>query len=501
MTGSYAVVGIIMPPWLAAVLIVLIGLRAPKRARGLAVAALAISTAASVEALRLTWGGQTLWYRFGGWEAPIGIVFQLDVLSAVLALLVSVISAAVFVYAGPSVEAELPGHESTFLATACLLVAALFGIVLTGDLFNLYVFVEISSITVYALVASGGGAASLAAFRYLLIGTVGASFYLLGLAYIFSLTGTLNMADMAQRLPAVEASAPVLVAAAFIVTGFGMKMALFPMHGWLPDAYTYAPSAATALIAGLSTKVAAFALLRVLYGVLWPSLGALGPPIAATVGWLAAAAILAGSIMALAQTDVKRLLAYSSISHLGYVALGVALGNPNALTGATLHIIAHAMMKCGLFLVVGAAAFRFGATTMTEMRGLGARMPIIMGSFLVMVLSMIGLPPTVGFFSKWYLIIGALDAQQPVFMVVLLVSSLLNAWYFFRLIEIIYFSAPDGSEAGRVELPRSMVAPIVGIACALLIVGLLSFPLARQAKSGAIGALSPYQPTVRVLHE
>ena len=197
-----------------------------------------------------------LQYDFGGWMPPYGIVYRIDGLSAVMAVLIAFVAVC-----GPrstpvrACGAELPEEQPTFLATASLLVAALLGMVVTGDLFNLYVFLEIASITAYTLIAAGGGAAALASFRYLLIGTIGASFYLLGLAYLFAMTGTLNMADMATRLPALGDPAALRVALAFIVTGLAMKMALFPMHGWLPDAYTYAPSAATALIAAVMTKV------------------------------------------------------------------------------------------------------------------------------------------------------------------------------------------------------------------------------------------------------
>jgi multicomponent Na+:H+ antiporter subunit D len=415
-----------------------------------------------------------------------------------MATLVSAVAVASFVYAGASLADELPGQEPGFFATISLLLAALLGMVVTGDLFNLYVFIEIASIAAYTLVALPGGAASLAGFRYVLAGTVGASFYLLGLAYLFALTGTLNLADMTVQLAKVGPSPAVLVALAFIVCGLGLKMALFPLHGWLPDAYASAPFGAAAFIAAVMTKVNAFALLRVLHAVLWPILPD-DLPIGTLIAWLGAAGIIAGSVMALAQTDAKRLLAYSSVSHLGYVALGIGLGTRTALIGAVLHIVAHALAKCCLFLVVGGVAYRGVDRNPDAWGGLGRKMPASMAALVVAALSMIGLPPTAGFFSKWYLLLATLEAGSPTLLVVLLASSLLNAWYFFRLIESAYFAPAaepaDEERAGRAaELPAAMLAPITAVGATIVIVGLLSVPLAENVIGKAVDALPGSAP-------
>lgn len=500
MTPSAAPLAIVLSPLLASVLVVLIGLKSVRLTRRLVQAASGISLATSAWVLSRCAAGEVLQYAFGGWAAPYGIVYRVDGLSALMALLISAIAVAVLSFAGRSLETEVPGEETTFLATASLLIAALLGMVVTGDLFNLYVFLEISSIAAYTLIASGGGAASLASFRYLLVGTVGASFYLLGLAFLFSMTGTLNMVDMAERLPAVGDSVALRVAVSFLVAGFGLKMALFPMHAWLPDAYTYAPSTASALIAAVMTKVSAFALLRVLYGTLWPALTPLGLPLLPALGWIGAGAVVAGSVMALAQTDLKRLLAYSSIGQLGYIAIGIALGNRNALIGTMLHIVGHAITKGCLFLIVGGVAYRYGARQISSWHGMHRKMPICMAAFVVAAMSMIGVPPTAGFFSKWYLILGAIDADQIGLAVVLVLSSLLSAWYFFRILEVVYFrpyvAAGDRIPAGP-ELPRPMLAPIVGLAAMIVLVGAFSQPLVRDVIGEAIDALpGRSQPTL-----
>ena len=471
-----------LAPLLGALLVVVLALGSAARARRLSLAATGTAAVASLAALLLCRGGHALEYAFGGWAAPYGIAHRIDSLGAVMALTISLIAVVVTIYAGPSVKDELPGNEPPFFATLCLLVAALLGMVVTDDLFNLYVFLEIASISAYTLVAAGSGGAVIAAFRYLLMGSIGASFYLLGLAYLFALTGTLNMTDMAVELQAVGSPPALMVAVAFVLTGLGLKMALFPMHGWLPDAYAYAPSAATAFIAAVMTKVSAFAILRILYGVLWPTVGAHELPVLPIVGGLGGVAILAGSLMALAQSDVRRLLAYSSVSHLGYIAVGIGLGNVNGLVGAMLHIVAHAVTKGCLFLTVGAVAYRHGARSVDSWRGLNRTMPATMAAFLIAALSMIGVPPTIGFFSKWYLLLGALEAGTSVFVVLLLLSTLLNAWYFFRIVEQIYFVPPRESEVplrGGVELPRALLTPIVAMAAAVALLGFLTQPLVR----------------------
>jgi len=482
-------IAIVLPPWIAALLVPLLALHRPARARAIVLLAAVLSLVAAVMALASVASGAPLVHEFGGWAAPIGIVFRVDGLSAVMAVLVAGMATLVFVYAGASVAAELPGGETGFLAAASLLVASLQGMSVTGDLFNLYVFIEIASITAYTLIGLGGPAGAVASFRYLLIGSIGATFYLFGLAFLLALTGTLNMVDMAQRLPAVGASPAMLVGLALIVTGLGLKTAIFPMHGWLPDAYATAPSAATALIASLMTKVNAYALVRVVYGVVWPTIAPLDLPLFPLLAPLAAAGILAGSVMALAQRDLRRLLAYSSVGNLGYIALGLALGNANGLLGAMLHIVGHGVAKGCLFLIAGAMRLR-GAGEEEAFDELARRMPVSSFAFLVAALSLIGVPPTIGFFSKWYLLLGCLDRGSWLLVAVLLVSTWLNLWYFFRLIERFYFGRSESAEApGRAEAPASMLVPIALTATLAVAIGLGSYGLVRDVLRPAVDAL------------
>jgi multicomponent Na+:H+ antiporter subunit D len=354
------------------------------------------------------------------------------------------------------------------------------GIVLTGDLFNLFVYLEISSLSAYSLLAIGSKPAPFAAFRYLIMGTVGGSFYLLGLAFLYTVTGTLNMADMQAMLPQFAAQPAVVTGLILIVVGMGIKSALFPLHGWLPDVYSFASSTSTALIAPIGTKVAAYVLIRILLFVFGADLINSVIPLSLIIGCLACAGILYGSFMAIRQTELKRMLAYSSVSQIGYILLGVSLANPLGFIGAVLHILNHAMMKACLFLVSGNLFYREGSTSLARFdKSYSKKYPWTMLAFTLAALSMIGLPPFAGFFSKWYLASGAVENGRWTFLVVILASSLLNAVYFFRILEKVYLKDPHSTidvtaNAERNEVPASMLVPTILLALGLLVIGLSS---------------------------
>jgi len=471
LSSSIIVLALVLPPLIGALLIVAFALDAPRRAQGLAISSCLISFGAAVLALRVCANGGTLEYAYGGWPAPFGIAARVDGIGAPIVAMIAAVATAVFVYAGRSLEAELPRNRPASFAMGLLLTGALQGMSTTADLFNLYVFLEISSLSAYTLIALGGGAASLATFRYLIIGTVGASFYLLGIAYLFALTGTLNAADVAMALGQLELSPALLTGMALLTVGLGLKMSIFPLHGWLPDAYTYAPSTTSALVGGLMTKVAALALLRVLYGVFVAVHGGILPAIGDVLSALGAVGIVFGSVMALAQRDLKRLLAYSSVAHLGMIAVGLGLGNDLGIQGAVFHMLAHGVAKATLFLIAGGVAYRLGSRNLDSLAGLHKTMPLSTAAFVVAALSMIGIPPTAGFFSKWYLILGCLEAGRMDLFAVIVGSTLLTAWYFLRLFETIFFTKPS-VKTHREELPMSMLAPIATGAAAILVIGL-----------------------------
>ena len=423
-------------------------------------------------------GGKTWHYYMGGWLPPVGIEFALDPLNSILAVVITFISLMVSLYSRPFVKDEDWLHVGGYYTLFGLLTVGLSGMIITGDVFNLYVYLEIMSLSGYGLIALGGRKSMLAAFRYLLIGTIGASLYLLGVGYLYSMTGTLNMADLAARVVPHLNSPLFAIAVACFIIGFGIKMALFPLHGWQPDAYTFAHPGAAAFIAGCMSKAPAYALIRFVYYIFKVDNPVMHSALN-VLGILGVAGILIGSIMAMAQYDFRRMLAYSSVAQIGYIAIGLAMGNMYGFIGAVLHVINHAFMKSSLFLVIGGIEYRFGEVNLYRLGGMNKKMTISTITVLLASLSMIGLPPTCGFFSKWYLMLGAYTGAQYFYIAVLVISSLLNAIYFFRIIEQMFVQREASltevhPHQGKLGLPLSMVVPILVGGIMILVLGFYS---------------------------
>lgn len=457
MTGHWQVLIVVIPLLAAPLASLLRGSTAPW--------ALATAVSWTVLALALILLQQvqahgTLSYALGGWAAPWGIEYRLDAASALVQLLISLVAAVVLPYArwsaGREIEAErMPG----FYAAILLLLAGLLGITATGDAFNVFVFLEISSLSTYTLIALGRDRRALtSAFRYLIMGTVGATFYLIGVGLLYAMTGTLNMADLAQRLAELEATRTVHTAVAFIVVGVSLKLALFPLHLWLPNAYTYAPSAVTALLAATATKVAVYVLVRFLWTIFGIEFSFGELPLSGVLAALAVTGMLVASVVAIGQSDVKRLLAYSSVAQIGYAVAGLSLASTLGLTAALLHLFNHALMKGALFMALGCVAWRIGGTRIEHFRGLGRSMPWTMAAFVAGGLSLIGVPLTVGFISKWYLVLAALEQGWWWLVLAIVASSLMAVAYIWRVVEVAYFQASDSRERHQ-EAPLGMLLP------------------------------------------
>ncbi|MFD1587202.1 monovalent cation/H+ antiporter subunit D family protein [Halorientalis brevis] len=385
-------------------------------------------------------------YVVGGFEDTYGIELVIDGLSASMIVLIAAVALGVLAYA----HAAGP-RSNAFYTMYALLVAGLTGMSITGDVFNMYVFLEITGLAAYAVVASGeSGRSAVAALKYLIVGTVGASLFLLGVGYAYIGTGTLNMADLSTGLAAVGyTSTLVQTAFAFIVVGLFIKVAVFPLHTWQPEAYAGSPDSVSALIAALVSTVAAYALARITLDVFTVEFLAANPLARDLMIAGAIVSIVAGSALAVAQTEIKRMLAYSSVSQFGLVLAALSVTNETALIGAAVHLVGHAIMKGGLFLTAGLVATGTGARTVAAYEGLSDRMPVAAGAFAVLSLAMVGVPPMVGFAGKWYIALGAVEAEVWPLAVVILLSTLLTLAYFVRLIERMYFreATPLSDEA------------------------------------------------------
>src|SRR6056297_1068095 len=416
---------------LFAILIPVIGLWKRKVTWHLALLGSGIATALSAYGMmHIIQTGETIRYFFGGWTPPVGIEFVYDGLAAFMVLVINTIAFLVLIHSKQISKVEFPGKKMPYYTIAMLMMLGFNGMVLTGDLFNLYVFLEISSLSSYALIAIGDKRAPLASFRYLIIGTVGGSLYLLGVGFLYTVTGTLNIIDMHAMLPQVIGHSSVIAALVLMVVGVGVKAALFPLHGWLPDSYTYASSSSSALIAPIGTKVAAYILFRVVLFLFGVELIDDQLPVTTIIGIFAGIGILYGSVMAIAQSEMKKMLAYSSVSQIGYIIMGISLANPFGFIGAVLHVLNHALMKALLFLVSGSLRLKEGHSLITKFNNsYRKKYPWTMAAFTTAAISMVGLPPLAGFFSKWYLALGTIENSNWILLAVILISSLLNAVY------------------------------------------------------------------------
>jgi multicomponent Na+:H+ antiporter subunit D len=463
------------------------------RRRGLAyVLATTVSLFALYAALQL-WlqvrAGNALSYAIGNWPPPWGIEYRVDTLSAFVLVLIAGMAVVVLPFARRSIGAEIAERQHYLFYTMFLLcLSGLLGMTITGDVFNVFVFLEISSLSTYVLIAMGRDRrALLAGYQYLIMGTIGATFIVIGIGLLYLMTGTLNMVDLAQRLPALQGTRPVLAALAFITVGLALKLAMFPLHQWLPNAYTFAPSAVAAFLAATATKVAIYVLLRFYYSVFGQP-QVFGPlPTAQLLLLLALAGMFAASTMAIFQTDLKRLFAYSSVGQIGYIVLGMSLDSVSGLTAAIAHLFNHGVTKGAIFLLLGGVALRMGGCSLVRVQGLARVMPLTSFGIVLCGLSLIGVPGTAGFVSKWYLLLAALEKGQWWLVFLILGSSLLAVAYVWRFVENAYFKPLRADCTDRTEAPLSMLLPAGLLVAAVIYFGLdTRFTVGSAAEAASV---------------
>lgn len=435
----------------------------------------------------------TISYELGGWAPPWGIEYRIDAVNAFVALIVAAIAAVTLPYALLSAEQEIPDNKIPLFYSALLLcLTGLLGITQTGDIFNIFVFLEISSLASYALISLGNQRQALtSAYQYLIMGTIGATFYLIGVGLIYSQTGSLNMQNLETILPSVVHLRTVETGFAFIMIGVALKLALFPLHLWLPNAYTYAPSVVTVFLAATATKVAVYVLLRIL-GTVFPEGFAQITPADELLVVAGIAGILIASVYAINQRNVKRLLAYSSVAQVGYMALGIGLASTTGVTAALVHLFNHALMKGALFMAIGAIIYRLGACHLEQIQGLGKMMPWTFGAIVIGGLSLVGVPGTAGFISKWYLVVAALEQQAWISVAAILMGSLLAVVYVGKLIEALYFKPVTESGREVREAPLLLLVPTWTLVLANIYFGLdtgLTVGIAEKAVAVLSGTM------------
>ncbi len=484
----------VVVPLLCAPLVVLLHPRGLAWAAATAASALALATSISLAAGLLA--GHSFQYKMGSWQPPFGIELRVDAFSAILLLIVTGASTVALLAARRSVDSQIsPERQPLFYAAWLLALSGLVGILVSADAFNIFVFMEIAALASYVLVAGGPNRRAFpAVFKYLIMGTIGATFYLIGIGLIYLMTGTLNLADIELKIHEVAGQKPIFAAAGFITIGLALKAAVFPLHIWLPNAYTYAPHMVTAFLAACSTKVSLYVLLRLDFVVFQANLTDHNLQFSQFLMPLAVLAMLVASAVAIFEQNLKRLFAYSSVAQVGYIMLGASLVNQAGLTASILHMFNHALAKGALFLVAASLAMRFSGLRLSDLSGAGRQMPWTMAAFVIAGLSLIGVPGTAGFISKWYFISAVLnEGSLGVALVAAIVaSSLMAVVYIWRVVETAYFKAPQDGAIEMKEAPLSILLVLWVVALANVYFGLATYvpvTLGSMATESLLGHL------------
>jgi len=426
---------------------------------------------------------------------PLGIEMVCDGLTRLMLVTINLIALASIAFARSYMRrfTSVWMFEALFL----LMTGAMNGVVLAGDLFNMYVFIEVAAIASYALVGFGCETEELeAAFKYLVLGTVGSALILLGVTVLYSLTGHLNMARVAERLPVVGATGPAaLLAAVFLLAGLALKAAMVPFHAWLPDAHPSAPAPISAMLSGVLIKAAGvYALARIVFNVLGPN-----PQFAMILIALGALSMVVGVFLAVGQWDFKRLLAYHSISQMGYVVLALGVAAEWAPTdraiaalclfGGLFHLFNHAAFKGLLFLSSGSIEQQAGTRQLKDMGGLTRTMPLTSFCCRIGALSIAGVPPFNGFFSKLIIIIALVLAGHPVLAGLAVLVALMTLLSFVKVQRYALEGEPAGGAKAAREAPAPMLAAMLALAAVCVVSGLAMVLLRDQLFGPASDAL------------
>ena len=466
MTDQFPALAFLVP-FVTAIALPILGHRNRSLCRTAAIAAVATMAVVAVLGAWSAFNVGHVRYSFSGWSPPVGIEWVADEIAALMVAAIGFLAVTCLVYSGAIGDRASEGREIPYYTLILLLVAGLAGTVYAADLFNIFVLLEVVALATYALVAFRGGRALMSAFRYLIIGALATTFFLLGVVYFYASTGTLNIADLADQVPALMGSKAILGGLIFMFIGLAIKMALVPLHAWLPDAYSDASDAVTPLLAGLLTKISLLVWIRILFWAMAAGLAVQGDEIFTVVSAFGVLAAIAGGLLALTQSRLKRVFAYGGISHVGLVLVGATQANQTGLAGSLYYLVNDAVMQCALFIFAGVIASKYGARTLDDIGRAHIRDRWVLGSFVVVGISMIGFPPTGGFFGKWYILLGALEAGNFVAAGAVVLSSVLTLAYLLRILErMIRKGDTEGAGAPEVTPPTlrfGLAAPAVAV--------------------------------------
>lgn len=406
--------------------------------------------------------GSTGVYSMGGWQTPIGIDLRLDGLTTLLLIAVNGIGLAATLF---SIDyMKMYTSKFRYYSLFLFMVAGMNGCVLTGDLFNLFVFMEITSIASYALVAFGCEHEELeASFKYMVLGSVASTFVLLGVAFVYAVTGTLNMAQMATQVAAGGMNLPLLFALGLFICGFGLKAALVPFHAWLPDAHPSAPAPISAMLSGVVIKaVGVYVLARLLFNVF-----GITDNLLLILRWLGAISMVVGVLLAVGQWDMKRLFAYHSISQIGYVVLGLGIGTPLGIVGGLFHMVNHSVFKSLLFLNAGAVEYATGTRDLKRLGGLAQRMPVTGVTSMIASMSIAGIPPFNGFWSKLIIIVACVQAGYYGMAAWAVFVSLMTLASFLKVQKYAFFEAAREAlgDVRRIPLAMGLAMVLLAFCC------------------------------------
>lgn len=439
-------------------------------------------------------------YKVGGWPPPIGICMVIDSLSCFMLITVNLVAFLVSIYSISYME-KYTG-KWRFYTLFLLMLAGMNGVIITGDMFNLYVFLEIAAISSYALVAFGTEHEELeASFKYMVMGCLASAFILLGIAFLYSHTATLNMADIGMMISQkglFENSKVGMFVGALFIVGFGLKSALVPFHWWLPDAHPSAPAPISAMLSGVLIKVLGiYAMIRIMFNVF-----GMTPVFSNILLVLGALSIMVGGILAIGQWDFKRLLAYSSISQIGYIILGLGLGTPLGILGGLFHLLNHSVFKALLFLNSGAVVYATGNRDLRRMGGLNKKMPVTGGTNFIASMSISGVPPFNGFWSKLVIILACILANRIGFAIWAVIGSIITLAYYMKVQKEAFFG-PLREEWKKIkEVPFTMKFSMVILSIICIVGGVLLIPgISEKFLKPAVDVLLAGQEYARLVFE